>query len=297
MKSEYINAKIDLPNKTYLVEIIKVGKEYCRPDKKHENLVRAHYSLHFILDGYGTLCMRDKKFILGKGTAFVLYSGEPYDYFPDAVKPWAYIWINFVPSKNDELNDLLTECGFSKEKPYVTINDYTQLENSFNELYKSYDGMFLQNLKCTAYFSLILSRLIEVKNKYSSVAIKGSLYYKYFADVITYINSNYRLNLSIGQISDYMNISEKQIYRMFQKFINMTPIDYINRYRISNACIFFQQMEISVEKAAMMVGIDNPKYFSRLFHKWKGMTPREYKKSCDGDDPFFWLKEKGINYR
>ena len=72
MKSEYINAKIDLPNKTYLVEILKVGKEYCRPDKKHENLVRAHYSLHFILDGYGTLCVGDKKFILGKGTAFVL---------------------------------------------------------------------------------------------------------------------------------------------------------------------------------------------------------------------------------
>ena len=298
MKNDCINTKLDLPNKTYRADILKVGKEYCRPDKKHESLVREYYSIHFILDGYGTLCIGNKKYVLGRGTAFVLYAGEQYDYYPDAYKPWSYIWINLNQTREDDnLNELFAECGFSKEKPYVIFNDYAQVANNFMELFNSYDGMFLQNLKCTGYFSLILSQLIEEKNRYAPVGVKGSLSYKYFADIITYINSNYRLNLSIGQIASDMSVSEKQIYSMFKKFINMTPIDYINRYRISNACIFLKQMDINVENVAVMVGIDNPKYFTRLFNKWKGMSPREYKKICDGDDPFFWLKEKNINYK
>ena len=298
MKSDCINAKLELPNGVYRVKILKVGKEYCRPDKKHESLVRSHYSLHFVLDGYGTLCIGDEKVVLGRGSAFLLYGNEQYDYYPDAYKPWSYIWINLIPAQdNVSLEELFAECGFTKKKPYINFNDYAQITNNFMELFNSYDGMFLQNLKCTGYFSLILAQLIAEKNKYAPVGVKGSLSYKYFADIITYINSNYRLNLSIGQIANDMSVSEKQIYSMFKKFINMSPIDYINRYRISNACIFFKQMDISVENVALMVGIDNPKYFTRLFSKWKGMSPRDYKKICDGDVPFFGLKEKNINYR
>lgn len=297
MRNDCINAKFDLPGKTYRIEILKIGKEYCRPDKKHESLVRSYYSIHFILDGCGTLCVGDKKYVLGRGTAFALYGGEQYDYYPDAYKPWSYVWINFAsPQGNDDLDTLFDKCGFSKEKPYAIFNDSPQIANNFLELFNSYDGMYLQNLKCTGYCSLILSQLIEAKNKYSSVEVKGSISYKYFADIITYINSNYRLNLTIGQIASDMSVSEKQIYGMFKKFINMRPNDYINRYRISNACIFFKQRNISVEDVALMVGIDNPKYFTRLFNKWKGMSPREYKNNCDGDDPFLWLKEKNINY-
>ena len=132
MRNDCINAKFDLPGKTYRIEILKIGKEYCRPDKKHESLVRSYYSIHFILDGCGTLCVGDKKYVLGRGTAFALYGGEQYDYYPDAYKPWSYVWINFASSQgNYELDSLLDKCGFSKEKPYAIFNDYTQIANNF----------------------------------------------------------------------------------------------------------------------------------------------------------------------
>lgn len=300
MKNDYVNVKLDLPDKTHRVDIIKIGQEYCRPDKKSESLVREFHSLHYILDGYGTLCMGDRKVILGRGTVFLLYEGENYEYYPDTVKPWSYIWVNLQPAsdeKAEELNELFEKCGFTKKKPYVIFNDYSQLANNFMQMCKDYDGAYLQNLRCSAHFSLIVSQLITEKNKYAPVGVRGSLGYKYFADIITYINSNYRLNLTIGQIAHDLSFSEKQIFAMFKKYINMTPVDYINRYRISNACILFKQMDLSVETVSLMVGIENPKYFTRLFGKWKGMSPREYKQICDGDDPFYWLKEKNINYR
>ncbi len=300
MNDDYVNVKLDLLDKTYKIDVIKIGQEYCRPDKKHESLVRDYHSIHFVLDGYGTIVVGQKKIMLGRGSVFVLYGGEHYDYYPDTVKPWSYIWANLqrgYDEQADNVLDLFAKCGFTKKKPYVIFNEYSQLANNFMQMFKYYDGTSLQSLRCSAYFSLIISQLISQKNKYAPVGEHGSLSYKYFTDIITYVNSNYRLNLSIGQIAADLNFSEKQVYAMFKKYIDMTPVDYINRYRISNACILFKQTDISVENVSLMVGIENPKYFTRLFGKWKGMSPREYKAVCDGDDPFYWMKEKNINYR
>lgn len=288
--------QIPVSDKLYRVNLLKVGQEYCRPDKKHEGLMREYYSLHFVLDGHGTLCVDDKKYVLGKGTAFLLRRGVKYDYYPDVVKPWSYIWVNFIGA-NEDIDEFLLLCGFTKERHYVILNDYAQAAQLFMQLHDGYDGGMLQSLKCSGYFLLIAAQLIAEKIKYAPIGVRGSFADKYFNDILTYIHGNYRLNLSIKQISDDTHVSEKQMYGMFKKFLDMTPIDYINRYRISNACIFLKQMDVSVETVAGMVGIDNPKYFTRMFIKWKGVSPREYRKSCQSDDPFKWMSEKNINYR
>lgn len=263
--------QMSVGDKAYKINLLKVGQEYCRPDKKHEGLVREFYSLHFVLDGYGTLCVNDKKYVLGKGTVFLLRRGVKYDYYPDAVKPWSYIWINFIGANEDEdVDGFLSLCGFTNERHYVILNDYAQTSQLFIQLHNGYDSGILQNLKCAGYFMLIAAQLIAEKIKYAPIGVRGSLADKYFNDILTYIHGNYRLNLSIRQISEDMSISEKQMYGMFKKYLDMTPIDYINRYRISNACIFLRQMDASVETVAEMVGIDNPKYFTRMFVKWKG---------------------------
>lgn len=290
--------QMSVGDKAYRINLLKVGQEFCRPDKKHEGLVREFYSLHFVLDGHGTLCVNDRKFVLGKGTAFLLRRGERYDYYPDVLKPWSYIWINFIGADEDEdVDDFLAQCGFTKERHYVILNDHAQTAQLFIQLHDGYDGGILQNMRCAGNFLLIAAQLIAERNKYAPISVRGSLSDKYFNDILTYIHGNYRLNLSIKQIADDMNVSEKQMYGMFKKFLDMTPIDYINRYRISNACVFLKQMDRSVESVAEMVGIDNPKYFTRMFVKWKGIPPREYKKQSGDDDPFAWMSEKNINYR
>ena len=285
---------ISINNHTYLLNIVKVGREYCRPDKKHENYVRTYHSLHFVLDGFGTLCVNGKKVILGAGSVFMLKSGEQCEYYPDALKPWSYVWVNFAECSSEyDINGLFGQCGLTKDCPYVILSEYSQLADFFVQLANSYDGSALQQINCQGYFFLIIGQLIAHRNIRSRV--RSSMPYKDFLRVVTYVNSNYPLNLSIKQIADDMGMSEKQLLTMFRKYIDMTPIDYINKFRISNACHFLKTMNVGVEQAARMVGIDNPKYFTRMFVKWKGVSPREYKKNCAGDNPFDWLDEKNID--
>ena len=92
-KVNSIEVHFALGKQTYQVDIIKVGQEYCRADKKHEELSRWYHSLHFILDGCGTISVNGKKKLLSRGTAFLLFAGEKYDYYPDSIKPWSYVWV------------------------------------------------------------------------------------------------------------------------------------------------------------------------------------------------------------
>lgn len=59
-KVNSIEVHFALGKQTYQVDIIRVRQEYCRADKKHEELSRWYHSLHFILDGCGTISVNGK---------------------------------------------------------------------------------------------------------------------------------------------------------------------------------------------------------------------------------------------
>ena len=280
--------------KKYGIEIKKVGKEHCLPRKKSEMRRRLYYSLHFVLHGFGTLHSGENKISLGRGNAFLLYANEEYTYYPNAVDPWSYIWVDFY---GEGLDELFEACGFTKEKPYMRMTDSAELIDLFKQLVERYNGNGVQSMVCSAYTLLIFSWLIEYKNRYQRVSERGSLMFKQFRDILIYVNNNYRMNLTLEQIAEDMCVSERQLIYMFRSNIEMTPINYINKFRISNACELLKRDDLKVEEIAEMVGIEDEKYFTRMFTKWKGVGPREYRKNSKNDDPFDWLKEKNIDFR
>ena len=81
--------------KVYELDLKKVGEEHCLPQKKRERRKKDYHSLHFVLFGYGILCVNGKEIPLNRGSVFMLYAGEEYEYFPDSIDPWAYCWIDF----------------------------------------------------------------------------------------------------------------------------------------------------------------------------------------------------------
>ena len=280
--------------KTFGLDIKNVGLEHCSPRKKHEQRKRSYHSLHFVMYGMGTLCVNGTKHLLGKGNAFVLYANDEYEYWPDAFNPWSYIWIDFYC---EESEDLLAFCGFTKEKPYTKVDDYLVMMDFCKKLVENYGMGGVKTLTTSAYALLVFEQLIEYRNRYDKVDKKNSPFYKQFIDVLTYMNNNYRMNLSLDKIAEDMNVSKRQLMYMFRTYIDLTPIDYMNKFRVSNACALLKQRDIKVEQVSEMVGIEDEKYFMRLFKKVVGMTPKEYRQNCEDDDPFVWLKEKNIDLR
>lgn len=233
---------------------------------------------------------------LKKGDSFLLYEGEQYEYFPDPVDPWGYDWIDFT---GENVEDLFRACGYEKGKPYVTIRHFDLVRSNVKELVEEFDASDLQNIKCSAYFMLLLSRMIENgKSQFSHENEAESRKKQRLRNVLIFMNNNYRLELDVDTIARSVYISSDYLKHFFPELLGITLSEYLMKFRISAACERINRNPyIKIEEVAAEVGYRDPKYFARAFKKVMGMSASEYRKARNVEDPFLWLKEKNIDYR
>lgn len=277
------------------VKIQRVGQEYCDAKKRHELRKGYNYdSLHFVLYGSGTLIVNGERKTLSRGDVFLLYENEEYEYYPGSTDPWSYVWVDFRSSDTEKL---FRPCGISKERPYVRLTDLTVILGFLKSMYEAYDASERQQLVCSAYFLLLLGELMKNAARSGFPLEQASIKQRHVREILTYINNNYRLSLSLADIAAANHISVSRMMGLFSEVVGMSPIAYLNRFRISYACDLLRKSNSPIGEIGAAVGVEDRLYFSRLFRKWRDMSPREYRQSKTNEDPFAWLKEKNIDFR
>jgi YesN/AraC family two-component response regulator len=95
---------------------------------------------------------------------------------------------------------------------------------------------------------------------------------------IAYLQQNYAQRLTRQQMAKAVGVSEDYLGRIFQQELGLSPMEYLNRYRIKEAKVLLSQTCASITDIAAQVGFDDPAYFSRAFRKQVGFSPRAYRK-------------------
>ena len=276
------------------LRVRRVGQEYCDPKKKREHRLWDTYdSLHVVLYGSGTLIAGGEEKTLSKGDVFLLYSKYEYEYYPSPTDPWSDVWVDFYSS---DTRKLCEGCGLSPERPYIHLADLQNEMVLLRALYESYERDETR-LECTANFLLLLSAIMRENGREPAAKERTSVGHRHIRSLVTYINNNFRLPLTVQNIAAQNHISVSRMMGLFSEEIGIPPISYLNRYRVSAACELLCKTDMPVGEIANAVGVEDRLYFSRLFKKWKGVSPREYRANATETDPFAWLKEKNIDFR
>lgn len=97
-----------------------------------------------------------------------------------------------------------------------------------------------------------------------------------------YFNDHYNTEINIEEYAQSKGMSISWFIRNFKSYTGMTPMQYIISIRIANAQGLLDATDYSINEIARIVGYDNPLYFSRLFHKQKGLSPSQFRKSISG---------------
>ena len=71
-------------------------------------------------------------------------------------------------------------------------------------------------------------------------------------------------------------MNPKYFCRYFRSMTERTPIDYLNYYRIECACEMLSTKDISIKEVALSCGFNDESYFIKTFHKYKGITPKQF---------------------
>lgn len=278
----------------YALDICIVGQEHCHPHKGRVDKVRENYSLHFVQFGKGVIRTRDGvSRELSKGSAFMLYEGEYYDYYPDKKDPWSYFWVEFSGQNFDKL---LNYCGFDRKTFWKYPKNFNFYIDAMKQALECFDASETQKLKCSAWLMIILGEFISAESASKDLQ-RLSVKKRLIRSLLIYMNNNFSLDLNAEMIARENGISVRSLNSIFAEMVGMPPIQYLNTYRIAIACEKLQTSDANIAEVATWSGFSDQLYFSRVFKKIKGVSPRDYKKTYGGEDPFLWIREKGLLYR
>ena len=99
--------------------------------------------------------------------------------------------------------------------------------------------------------------------------------------VVNYINQHLSSELSLAALASEFGKNASYLSSEFKKEVGDTLTTYINKHRILASLRYFNTTDMSVAEVSNAVGYTDMGYFSRLFRKYVGQSPREYKKMLD----------------
>jgi len=100
----------------------------------------------------------------------------------------------------------------------------------------------------------------------------------YYLRAIEKESKSLESRLSIEQLSQSVQLSQSQLYRKLKALTGETPIQFIRKIRLHRSLEMLKTTDLNIAEIAYSVGFNDPNYFSRMFHKEFGKSPRLFRK-------------------
>lgn len=105
---------------------------------------------------------------------------------------------------------------------------------------------------------------------------ENSLEYDRIKKILSYIEENYQNKITLNDIAEHIHLCESECTRLFKRHMNTTLFAFLQEYRIERSLEFLQDDQ-PVSAVADKAGFSDPNYYSKVFAKIKGCSPREYR--------------------
>ncbi|MDO4454446.1 MAG: AraC family transcriptional regulator [Eubacteriales bacterium] len=265
-KNSYIAPEKDLVS----LSVCNVGCQKCEPLYTWGPGIRNHYLIHYVITGKGYFKVQGKLYELGAGDCFLVYPNQEILYYADQKDPWVYCWIGFSGS---DAPSILRATDFSPESPVLFGCPFgDEIQKYFLQIYALRGSAFKNAVAMTGVLYTALALFMRDTGRQ-----KGT-YDEYVQKSIEYISSQYSYHITVEEIAQYVGVSRSHLFRAFQNCLGQSPKEYLTAFRLKQACLLLKTSNLSITSIANSVGFDNSLYFSKAFHKVKGMSPTEYQK-------------------
>ena len=235
---------------------------------------RLDYQLLYIVSGKTHFFFGGKEQVVTAGHMVLIQPRQEqrYEYYGDE-KPEVY-WVHFTGS---DVKNILRKYEIPMDEPVFysgASSTYTYLfKEMINELQTCRTGfeellaMYLRQI------FLLVQRTRQEQKPSVTTYIQEEMEY-----ARRYFNEHYNESISIEEYAQSRNMSVCWFQRNFKQIVNHTPMQYLLTIRVNNAASLLETTDYSMAEIAVIVGYEDPLYFSRLFRKIKGMSPRDYRK-------------------
>ena len=124
-------------------------------------------------------------------------------------------------------------------------------------------------LSLVRHLAVLLSRLYDCPAKPREIS--G------IADAAAFMETSFADNIAIADVIERSHYSQRHFIRLFSAAYGMTPQRYLLDVRIRHASSMLRDSTLNVTEIALRCGFDDSNYFSRIFRKYTGHSPSEFR--------------------
>ncbi|MBQ2967025.1 MAG: helix-turn-helix transcriptional regulator [Clostridia bacterium] len=259
------------------IEFLSCDEWVAPPEKRpKQDLIISKVSKRFSMVQNKSNCMKTR--IVGgelldvPKDGFILFPPQtmqyccvPKEHVPSAHIRWLYldVLINGKYSLTDlfELPFMLPEAHISKMNAH--LDALSALKDDPNRL--------CQRLSVAYKIVQLLLDVAQPKPKMDSHVQKA----------VSYIRTYYSQPLTVSRLATVAGMSESNFFRAFKKQTGVSPVTYLNDYRLVKASVLLEVTKMRVGEIALQVGFKEQYYFSRLFLRRFGVSPLKYRKNTE----------------
>jgi AraC-like DNA-binding protein len=95
---------------------------------------------------------------------------------------------------------------------------------------------------------------------------------------MAYLHEHYAEPIARQDIARHVGMDEDYLTACFRKELGVTPVVYLNRYRVSQARRLLTETDKSITEIALETGFSDSGYFSRVFRREVGKSPETYRR-------------------
>lgn len=258
----------------YDLIVYQCGMSECKPNHSYGPALRDHYLIHYVLSGQGTFYVDGKAYKISKNQGFLICPNVITYYEADKDDPWIYTWVGFLGIKAE---NYLKLANLDRYNPIFKYENGGFIEKCFEDMRIAAKLKYGGDLRLQGILSIFLSELIE-RAEHSNMF--GSSYKdSYIKKIMIFIETNYSRDISIADIAEHVGLNKNYFSSFFKQHFNITPQEYLIKYRINKACELMKNEALSISDISRSVGYNDPLCFSKVFKKINGYSPKLYRKN------------------
>ena len=221
------------------------------------------YELTYYIKGHSDVTFGGKTVKMSPGDIIYLPKGvEDDNYTVIASEPFSHYNIYFD-----------TDEPMPKEAIHISANP-DEFKNHFEKIYRLWVG------KSSGYYIRAMIKAYEIidliRKKQARYSPKNKL--DYLAKAEEYISNHYHdMDFDYNKPVEISGLSYSYFKKIFIDKYGCPPVKYVTKLKLNRACELIMSEKFSVSEIAEMCGFDNVYYFSNVFKKHIGVSPKNYK--------------------
>ncbi len=266
MKEElkfFNDANADAPFNIRLAGISYCDGSYCIKRKNGDEFV-----LEYIIKGSGTVIENGIEHTASRGDVYLIHRGSDSKYFSSGNDPWTKMFFNIY---GDLMDKLVESYRLSDRTVYRSSGTKKLFEKTYDVVCsdKSTDDIMLESAVNIHRILAALYKNAKDDSGHSSEAMA----------LKEYLDKNIDKAVTIEELAASIYRSKDYAIKLFRREFAQTPYTYLTEKRLEAASYLLLNSQSSIKKIAYNVGYDDQHYFSNVFKKKFGVSPKAFRNS------------------